>query len=67
MSMTLCTTRGQLRHESVLREVEYILDQRLWTPLYEEGGMDALVQAGEIRPPNPCDPLPPLDHETVRR
>jgi hypothetical protein len=56
VSMTLWPTRGQLRREYILREAELILNERLWLPIYEDGGMDALITVGEI--PYPPPPIP---------
>ena len=33
-----------------------ILNARLWTPIYEEGGFDALITAGEVSYPPPRPP-----------
>jgi hypothetical protein len=60
MGMTLWPARETLRRESVLRQAELILNQRLWLPIYEDGGLEALMKAGEIPYPAPPRPDPSL-------
>lgn len=60
MSMALWPTRESLRRECVLREAEVVLSQCLWLPIYEDGGIDALISAGEIPYPPPPRPDPSL-------
>jgi hypothetical protein len=52
MSMTLWPAKRT--REDILRDVEQILSARPWMPIYEEGGIDALIEAGEIKPPDPA-------------
>jgi len=56
MGMTLWPRPNQFR--DLIQEVEFVLRQRAWLPIYEEGGIDALMNAGEIPKPPPPPPEP---------
>jgi hypothetical protein len=50
------------RRINIIEEAEVILQQRMWAPIYEEGGLDALIQAKEIQspPPTPTEGQVPM-------
>lgn len=69
MSMTLWPARKNL-HRDVHREVclqncREILAERLWLPIYEVGGVDALIDEGVIRCPPPPPPRPTMGQKPM--
>lgn len=61
--MTLWPSRRELRNEVTLTMARDIMNERLWLPIYEEGGLDALIEAGEIS----HNRLPERDPEVYRK
>ena len=52
----------ELRREVTLTMAAEILNERLWWPLYEEGGVDALLPLLPKLPPPPPAGIPPTDY-----
>ena len=52
MSMTLWPRRAE--RDTLLEDAEIILRQKLWLPIYEQGGLDALIRAREVALPPPA-------------
>lgn len=55
----------QRRPDTALQDAERILNEPLWSPVYEEGGVDALYRERPIPLPPPSAP-DPLDKPSGR-